>query len=376
MKKILIICGGLQVGGAEKVAANICIYEKSREFEFHYVVFEGNENVYGKEIEDVGGKVFEVPSPSTSYVQYVKKLVKLIKKYQYIAVHSHTMFNSGINLLIAYVMKVPCRIAHSHTTKTETRVSAKQKIYETFMRWIICKTSTTYFACGVEAGEWLFGKKNFHKKGYVIKNGIDVEMYSFSIETREKIRKKLGLENKFVIGHSGTILPLKNQIFLVELLPEILRRKDAVLILMGNGPEEYVSQLKSVVREQNLETKVFFCGCIDNVYEYLSALDVFAFPSTREGTPLAVIEAQANGLPCIISDVIPDDVKITELVKKVPLHEKIKWIEELCNAERKIDLQYAKILSDRGYDIQTSMNEIYRTYRESKHGKRNSRFII
>ncbi len=177
------------MGGAERVAANICIYAPKEEFVFHYLVFEGYDNVYGPEIESAGGKVITVPSPSAGYGAYIKRLAELIKENQYCAVYSHTMFNSGINLSVAKLAGVPIRIAHSHTTKTETRVSWVQKCYEQIMRKLILWSATDLLACGVEAGEWLFGIQAFSKLGHVIHNGIDTDAFKYSERKREEIRK-------------------------------------------------------------------------------------------------------------------------------------------------------------------------------------------
>lgn len=362
MKKILIIAGGLQIGGAERVAANISKYAPKDQFEFHYVVFEGIENVYGPEIERAGGTVFTIPSPSKGYREYIRTLASLIKRHQYTAVHSHTMFNSGINLLVAMLYGVPCRIAHSHTTKTERKVSIAQKAYEQIMRAIIYVTATDLFACGMDAGYWMFGKRAFQKKGILISNGIDIEEFAWSAEKRAKIRKEHGWEDAFLIGHSGTLLPLKNQKYLIGILPEILKKQpNAKLILLGNGTPEYFQELVCVAQERNVEDKVFFCGGVSNVSDYLNAFDVFAFPSLREGTPLAVIEAQTNGLPCIISDRIPKDVYLTNLITALPLEDKDSWITEICEAKRSTH-NYVNEVASKGYSAKNAYQPIYDAY--------------
>lgn len=361
MKKVLIIAGGLQIGGAERVAANISKYAPKDEFEFHYVVFEGIENVYGAEIEAAGGTVFTVPAPSKNYLAYVCWLRCLIKERQYVAVHSHTMFNSGINLVIAMLCGVPKRIAHSHTTKTETRVSLMQKMYESLMRCLIRMTATDLFACGIDAGIWMFGRKAFADKGVVISNGIDTDAYGWSLENRNQIREKYDLQNAFIIGHSGTLLPLKNQVFLIRLMPEILAiRAEAKLMLLGKGSEEYTEELKKLTRELGVGDSVLFCGGISNVAAYLSAFDVFAFPSLREGTPLALIEAQTNGLPCIISDCIPDDACLTDLITKLSL-ESDDWAERLCKAQRPMK-SYDQVIAAKGYSAIQAYKPIYEVY--------------
>lgn len=368
MKKVLIIAGGLQIGGAERFAANISKYAPEDEYEFHYIVFEGNENVYGPEISANGGKVFTLPSPSKGYRAYINTLGELMNEHKYVAVHSHTMFNSGINLIVAKKHGVPVRIAHSHTTKTDTKVSAAQKIYEFIMKLLILTYSTHLFACGVEAGEWLFGKKAFKKKGVVIRNGIDSKSFAFDEKNRTRTREQYGIgKDAFVIGHSGTIIPLKNQKFLIELLPKIVEKKpNAKLVLLGNGEDEQIEELKVAAKECGVSDRIIFCGGVMNVNEHLSAFDVFAFPSLREGTPLALLEAQANGLPCVVSANVPDDAFVTDLIRVTSLDDKNSWIENICRANRVHAEKYSESISKAGYGTDTAYAPLYDAYSGKK----------
>lgn len=369
-KKVLIISGGLHVGGAERVAANISKYAPDGEFEFHYLVFEGLDNVYGAEIEAKGHKVFTFPSPNSNYRNFVKKLKKLMDDNDYIAVHSHTMFNSGISLFLAMTLHIPCRIAHSHTTKTEKKVSLLQTLYQNFMRFVIKFSANQYFACGIEAGYWLFGKRAFRKKGIVINNGIDTADFKYSEENRNQIRKQYDLEDAFIIGHSGSFIPLKNQEFLIELLPEIKEKhSNAVLMLLGGGNEENTLRLRKAAENVGVSNSVIFCGQVMNVHEYLSAFDVFAFPSLREGTPLALLEAQTNGLPCIVSENIPKDAFLTDLVKPLALEERDKWIKSICDSKRHNCEQYPLIIDKAGYSASTAYGKIYIVYTREKNEK-------
>ena len=355
------------MGGAERVAANISTNAPEGEFEFHYLVFEGHENVYGREIEARGGKVLTAPVPASGYRAYVRKLRELIKENRYDVVHSHTMFNSGINLGVAKLMGVPVRIAHSHTTKTEKRVSRSQKLYERFMQKAILWSATDLLACGVEAGEWLFGAKAFAKRGRVIRNGIDTDAFAYSEGDRSAIREKYGIpSDAFVIGHAGTLLRLKNQEFLIRMLPKIRETiPNARLMLLGRGEEAELERLKRAAKECGVTEAVLFCGGVMNANECLSAMDVFAFPSLREGTPLALIEAQANGLPCIISDRIPDDAILTDLVQPLPLDDEAAWRKALTNAKRVDPKRYSLKIEDAGYSNKTAYAPIYSIYREA-----------
>lgn len=360
------------MGGAERVAANISICAPKGEYEFHYLVFEGYDNVYGPEIERHGGKVITVPPPASGYFAYVKRLSALIRENRYCAIHSHTMFNSGINLAVAKLHGVPVRIGHSHTTRTNTKVSLAQKAYERLMRTLILWSATDLVACGVEAGEWMFGVRAFSHLGRVIHNGIDTDAFAYSEENRQRIRKQYGFsEEDFVIGHSGTLIPLKNQEFLIRLLPDVIRQnRNARLMLLGSGEEAETRRLKTIAEELHVSERVSFCGGVMNANECLSAMDVFAFPSLREGTPLALIEAQANGLPCVISERIPDDAVLTDLISVIPLEEKSEWVNHIIQARRGQSDRYSDQIAKAGYSTNTCFHRLYPRYRAEVEHKR------
>lgn len=359
----MIFSGGLHIGGAERVAANISKYAPPGEYEFHYLVFDCNENVYGSEVEASGGRVFSVPLPKKGYLKYIRTICSLMKEHQYAAVHSHTMFNSAINLLVAKLHGVPVRIAHSHTTRPEAPRSFVRAAYETVMRQIIVWTSTHFFACGVEAGKWLFGERVFARKGIVIRNGIETEAYRWDSAKRAEIRSQYGLEDAFVIGHTGTLNQVKNQGFLIRMMPDLLKiRPNTVLMLVGGNEGNGLAQLQAITNELHVERHVIFTGAVLNVRDYLNAFDVFAFPSLREGTPLSLLEAQANGLPCVISDSIPDDVLLTDLITRLPLSDPDAWIDALVNRHRGTSESYAEQLLGCGYDVKEAYAQLYDVY--------------
>ena len=362
MRKILIIAGGLQVGGAEKVCANISRYSPKEEFTYHYLVFEGFDNAYGKEIERRGGTVITIPSPSSNIINYFHTLKSLIKSNNYDVVHSHTMFNSGINMLIAKQCNVKTRITHSHTTKPENRINTIRGIYYAVSRKLILRYSTHYVACGEEAGKWLFGENAFRNNGIIVHNGIDTSELRFNSRKYLFERTELSLSNRFVIGHVGSLFSVKNQKFLIELMHDIIKSKpNSLLLLVGDGDDR--TMLQELSNNNNVSNFVRFVGETSDVVKYLNAFDVFAFPSLREGTPLALIEAQANGLPCIISENIPKDAYLTDLIIPISLNDREKWIESLCGSRRNNSQQYAEIVAEKGYDAKKSYEIIYNIYR-------------
>ena len=360
MKKVLIICAGLQFGGVERFATNIIKFAPEGEYQLDYLIFEGLGDAYVPEIEEKGGRVITFPSPQQGYRNYIKKLGDLIDQNHYDVVHSHTQFNSGINLWVAKKHGVPVRIAHSHTTAHENAISKKQQLYELLMRKMILKNATVRCSCGVDAGKWMYGNHSF----IVIDNGIDTELFAYNEENRCNIRNRYNISNEaFVIGHSGTISKLKNQAFLIQLLPEIRKiKKNAELMMIGTGSKDEQKHLVSLAKDSGMMDYVHFTGAVLNVYEFLSAFDVFAFPSLREGTPLALIEAQANGLPCVISNNIAPDAVLSDLIKQVSLDNPEKWISAIASSNRNHPLKYVDVIKKSGYDARVSYQKLFDLY--------------
>ena len=363
MKKVLVIIGSLKIGGQEKVGKEIGIHIDRNKYEIHYLVFDENKEAYEQELNKAGIQVFHFPEPSRGYIQYLKNLAELLKDNSYDIVHAHTMFNCGWAMLLSWCMKVPCRISHSHSIKmADHHYSILAKAYQFVMQKLIHIFGTEFIGCGKAAGEWLFGKKFFEKHGKVIYNGIDTQKFRFSSRTRDEMRKQLNLEKQFVIGHVGHFMKVKNQQFLISLMPGILeRRPEAVLLLLGDG--ELKEENREYCKELGIEDKVIMAGNVSNVADYLCAMDVFAFPSLYEGMPLSVIEVQCNGLPCIISDAVPEDVFLTDLITPIGLNEpKQRWIDEICQTSRKNEESYGDKMMQSGFDKRVMLKRIYSIY--------------
>lgn len=361
MKKVLIIAGGLQIGGAERVARDIGWFADPTRFEIHYLVFGERTGEYEEELKEKGCKIVHMPAPGQGHLAFCRELDRLIKQERYDVVHSHTMFNSGLSLPVAKRNNVPVRIAHSHSIRGPGKRSVVKSCYESCMRRLILSCATEWVACGQEAGKWLYGKRSFETRGILIHNGINLEHFAFSPVLRQELREREGLTDRFVIGHMGHLAPVKNQAFLLECMPQILKRRpDAVLLLMGDGEDG--PMLKGLIKKLGLESSVRLTGNVANVAPWLNAMDVFAFPSLYEGMPLALVEAQANGLPCVISDRIPRDVHLTDLVTALPLEEKETWIRRLISAQRRHSEAYGPVLKVKGLDTQGMLEKIYRLY--------------
>ena len=361
MKYILHIAAHLYIGGAEKVVRDICYYTDTAEYENHIIIFDEDIGVYGRELEAKGARIFKFSEPSRDYRQYYLGLKALMEQYRYTAVHAHTMFSIGWVMLAAKKMHVPVRVSHAHSAlMTEKRFI--KSIYEFTMRKLILANATDLVACGNKAGERLYGKKAFRKRGNLILNGIDTAAFRYSDVKRAAIREQLGLENHFVIGHTGHLAEVKNQSFLIEMMPELLKRHDnTVLLLLGEGEER--PMLEEKIRTLGLQEKVIMTGNVNNVSDYLSAMDVFVFPSLYEGMPLSILEVQANGLPCVISDRVPPDVFLTDLIHPLSLDDPYAmWVDMICRVRRENPALYAEQMKEAGFDVLTAVEKIYRIY--------------
>lgn len=360
--KILEVCAKLNIGGAQAVAAGIARYAPE-DMKLVYVVFGDDVGEYEADIITKGNRVIHIPSPAKGKLKFFRNLMKIMKAERFNAVHCHTMYSCGTVMLAARLCGIKGRISHSHTAKDEAKQTAYRKFYKKLMRFFTHNCGNEWLSCGLEAGNELYGEKWFATHGEIIKNGIDFSRYIYSEENAKRIKEKYGVGDKSVIGHVGHYVNVKNQAFLIEMMPEIIHRKpDAVLLMFGEGDNRAI--LESLIKEKHMEERAHLMGNVNNINEVLSAFDVFAFPSLYEGTPLSLIEAQANGVPCIISDRIPDDACLTDLITKLPIENSDCWIEHICSAQRNNPKTYATAIREKYEDIQESMKKLYEIFRK------------
>ncbi len=363
-RRILMIAGAMGIGGAEKVARDLGLYCQKNGYQVDYLVFGDMIGEYEKTVIGSGCEVIHIPSPTKGYYRFFHTLRQIMQKNRYDIVHAHTMFNIGWAMLAAKQTGVPIRIAHAHSALND-RASLVKQAYEIVMRVLIRKNATDLIACGNAAGNRLYGERAFRQRGIRILNGIDIDRFAFDQTARQKVRKAYGLEKAFVIGHIGRLNAVKNQAYLIRLLPEIIEKKDnAKLLLLGDGEDQ--KKISQLIQDNGLSERVIMTGNVNNVSDYLSAMDVFAFPSLYEGMPLSIVEVQANGLPCILSTGVPKDVYLTDLIKPLPLAEPERWTEELCKAVRREPEKYASEIRRQGLDTKAVMQQYMELYERAE----------
>lgn len=359
MKILFINTNPLMKDGITNVILNT-IKTLGKNFEFHLLSTKKSKQDVILDFEELGVKVHYLSRSFKHPIKYVKSLKALIKSNKFDIVHVHG--NSATMVLEMFAAKkggCKVRIAHSHNT------SCKYKLVHYLFKPLFYRYCTNRFACGINAGKWLYGKKTFT----VINNGIDTEKFKFNQHYREQIREDYSLkENNKILCHIGVFTEAKNHDFLIDIFYELVKIDDSYrLFLVGEGA--LLPKIKEKVENFNLEKYVIFVGITNEVEKYLSASDIFIMPSLNEGLPLSLVEAQANGLHCIISDNITKEVNLTGLVKFVSLNDDFKkWVGEIENCDVKNRQETSKRaiqnIQENGYDTKSASNELVKYYKE------------
>ena len=282
-KKIIVahIMGKWNGGGVESVVMNYYKNIDRNRIQFHFLCDEDSTDIPYEEIEKLGGKVIVIP-PYQKLFKYQKELYRIFKENNYKIIHSHINALSVFPLRIAKKAGVPIRIAHSHSTSNKKEW--KKNILKMILRPFSKLYANNYFACTEYAGKWLFGKKVVERKELnVINNAIDLKKFEFNENTREDLRKELGIkEDVLVIGHVGRFMKQKNHEFLIDVFEKVIKQDDNIyLILVGQGPLE--DKIKEMAKEKGIEYKILFLGQRNDVNKLYQAMDIFVLPSLYEG---------------------------------------------------------------------------------------------
>lgn len=334
--RIAQIIGKWLGGGVEAVVMNYYRYIDRTKIQFDFICDNDSTNIPYKEIEELGGKVILIP-PYQKVFKYHRELKKVLKDGNYKIVHSHINTLSVFSLFAAKCAGVPVRIAHSHSTTNKKEW--KKNIVKIILRPFTKLVATDYMACTEHAGRWMFGNKNFDNgKIYILNNAIDLDKFKYNEKIGSKIRKDLNIsKDTVVIGHIGRFVAQKNHTQLIDIFNDYHKKNNnSILMLIGQGP--LMEEIKEKVNNLGLNDCVIFLGQKDNVNEYYNAMDLFLFPSLYEGLGMVVIEAQVNGLPCVVSDEVPKIAKISDNIKFISIKDSgLRWVsilEDLNNSSR------------------------------------------
>lgn len=319
---------------------------------------------YVSEIEEMGSEIYYVEHHSSSIYRHFSGIYNCLKKLsKNTIIHIHTTSSiEALDGLFVYLLGFKNIIYHSHNT------SIKKKWYKKIIEMIYRLTGKYFLACSKHAGESLFGQSVSNQINfYVANNGIDTNRFKFSSNIRELIREELGLKDKDkAIGFVGRFEKQKNPMFLVSAFKSYYEiNKDAKLILIGAG--SLYENIKEFDVENFPRGTIIYLGIRDNVSDYMQAMDLLLLPSLYEGLGIVLIEAQCNGLGCIVSNAIPDEAKITDHIFTVNLNQGVEvWAKEIDfylnrNVIRK---DFSEVIKKKGFDISISIKAIEGIYRK------------
>lgn len=317
---------------------------------------------FSDEILQSGGKIYSIVSrhsnPLKHYWQWISLLKAVKGKYRAIVLNANSL-EYVFPLIAAAIFGIPIRVIHSHNAGFDHEIGFLRKLLMKFNSYFLDLCATDYFACSKKAEKWMFGNKRICQ---IIPNAIDVESFRYDSAIRQKKREELNLADSIVIGHVGRFSYQKNHEFLVLIFFEITQLcPDAKLLLIGDAVEtdQYLQNTKNLVREYGLEDKVLFLGKRMDVNQLMQAMDCFVLPSRFEGLPLVGIEAQAAGLPCVVSDVVTKELDVSGSIRFVSLQEDVLvWANAIVEAVQGGRRDNVDMIKQQGYDIRASAKKI------------------
>lgn len=367
MINILFYCREIQDGGIEKMMLEWITNLQGENAHFDILTERIVSVKMKNEYLSLGSKIYEIPYSHFKILEKKKQICNIIRKNHYDIIHVHMVISYEVSkLIIAKLAGIKVRIAHSHSA-FRGPIGWKVRFLHKFFRPFLRLFATDFFACGTEAGLYMFGNKIKVQKNLVVaKNGINLSKFKFDEKVREEERRRLGIsENEIIIGNVGRLDMQKNHDFLLDVFSYICKiSENAKLLIIGNG--ELEEKLKQKALNLGILEKVIFYGLAQNVSELMCAMDIFVLTSFFEGLCVVLVEAQANGLPCIASDSISHEVNITDTVEFFSLNlDKELWADEILEkAKDKYRIDNITKLKNEGYDINDSSHELFVYYKK------------
>ena len=350
MIRVLHIFHEMENGGTGHFVMNYYRHMDRSKVQFDFLTSVDGSGYFDEEIQALGGKLFHAYPFYKNPVKNYHDIARIVRENRYRIIHRHTGSAFGyFDLRAARHGGADHLILHAHNTD-----AGKPFVHRAAR--LLLKLDCHRFACSQEAGRFLFGKEAAFS---VIPNAIDTERFAFSPDIRERMRQQLDVADKLVIGHVGRFHEQKNHKKLLSIFAEIHRqRRDSVLICVGTG--EKLGEIKAYAQQLNLSQHILFLGQRKDVEHVLQTFDAFLFPSFYEGFPVAMIEAQTNGLKCFASqEANPASSNITGNVSFVSVAASdAEWADSVLGYDLTRDPDSKKRVIDAGYDISLEANKL------------------
>ena len=362
LMKILEVCVDLDGGGIDRYLLNYCSRIKGIQFDFA-IVDKGRVGMLEQPIRDMGSRIYRAPRQSLGVIRYCRSMKKIMSGSGYDAVHIHLGYKSLLPLLCARSCGIRTRIVHSHLAFVPE--SGIEHLIRSIMTPPVKRLATSLVACGIDSARWTWGERAYEKGLVTIHhNAIPTAAFRYSPTVREKLREELGIPSEsLVFGHVGRLCDQKNQVRLIDIFSEIVKREEnSFLMLIGSGDRE--KAVRERIDELHLAHKVFLLGTRNDVNDLLNTMDAFIFPSLYEGLPFTLIETQCNGLPAVSSDIVTPQVRVSDCLSFLPPDSSnALWAEKAIQiAKRGHDGQAWKAVQLAGYDIDVESEKLKAFY--------------
>ena len=321
---------------------------------------------YEDEFKAAGSTVYHITRRGENPVKCRKELKAFYQAhpdtYDYIWFHASSTSNVMGHIYAKRYTNAQI-ISHSHGTHFESRrgfVHAAHTFLHTLHRKKYIRCTDYCFACSKAAGKWLFG--DTEKPVVIINNGIEIDRFRFSAPVRERIRNSIDIREEILIGHIGRFCEVKNQNFVLDIFYEVLQKNSSCRLFFA-GEGEQLEQIKQKAKALGIYDHVFFAGFRNDPNCIMQAFDILLLPSLHEGMPVTVIEAQDSGLPCILSDTIPQEAAVTNLVEYMSLtNSPLDWAQKILDMvmayQNNDRSRYAQVLLENGYNIEGTVKKL------------------
>lgn len=369
--RILHVVGGMNRGGIETWLMHVLRHIDRDRFQMDFLVHTEQPCPYDDEARDLGSKIIPCLDPSKPWL-YASNFKRILRECgPYDIVHSHVHHFSGYVMWLAKQAGIPVRIAHSHNDNSSAEANAGwlRRSYLTLTEWSISWCGTVGLGCSCNAVADLFGAAwKTDTRWQVLYYGVDLKPFYDRVDS-SSIRAEFGIPlDAFVIGHIGRFELQKNHLFLLEIAAKIAKQELKMhLLLIGDGSLR--SDIEQKVVEMGLSDRVTFTGNRSDIPRLmLNAVDVFLFPSLHEGLGLVLIEAQAAGLPCIFSDVVPKEADlVTPLLQRTSLSKSASiWAEAVMSATSRVSAISQRdalaVIENSDFNITASVKNLTEVY--------------
>lgn len=357
MIKIIHFVSSLDINsGVMNIIMNYYRYINKNEYQFFFIYFLDSEKTYEKEIITLGGETHKISKPSFS-LMWIKQLQEILSRDNYRIFHNHEVYLSFILKSISRNRGIKRFIVHAHATKYSDKFmsSIRNKVLCMPLRFM----SYEKMACSKAAAQFLY--RNI-SQAYILNNAVDIQKYKYDDKIRRNLRKMYNISDEtLVLGHIGRMVTQKNQIFLLKVFKDLIKTQNAVLVFIGDGI--LYDKIMEFVKQEKLDKSIIFLKQRTDIDELLNLMDVFLLPSLYEGLPVVCVEAQANGLPCIISDNITEEVILTPMCQQISLDLPVNiWTKKIIGLYKKSNTmtrnQGIKNIYNTSFDIKKEIKRL------------------